>query len=212
MSAERVARLGLLACLLVIPACGGGGGGSGGDANSVPAASTASLPLQEGGLAVGGDVQSRATDVVSGGLTEEQVRHLEEVCRDVAEITPATDKPCPGIIPRKLPPCGPPLLYCLKVRAYGDVDQDVLGDGGYVEVVEERPGRPRCGSDPAGVCLRVGARTEETLDRVVEEGGVPTTPSPSPTPTSSGIGTTTPSDPSIGGGEESSPASPSGTR
>lgn len=54
---------GIVASLLLLTSCGGGGGANG------PEPASTSLPLQSRGLAIGGDEQARATDVVGFELT-----------------------------------------------------------------------------------------------------------------------------------------------
>jgi hypothetical protein len=215
----------LLACLLVLSGCDGGssGGASARSADTTPVAATTSLPLQETALAIGGDVQTRATDLVSVGLTEEQVHEIEAKCKGAAEISPSDDKPCTttfiprqGQLPGDWPPCGPSFSFCLTVHAYSEADQQVLGAHGYVEIVEEEPDGPLCGADPAGVCLRLGARTAETLDRVVDPVQETTSSSPSESLTGSESGSSsesaTPTESSVSATSTgTNSATPSGT-
>jgi hypothetical protein len=83
--------VGAVASLLVIASCGGGGGGGGSGSTtsttSRSSISTVSLPLQSSGLAVGGDVQSQATDVLKRGITKEQAKLIAEKCAPAAEIS-----------------------------------------------------------------------------------------------------------------------------
>jgi hypothetical protein len=175
----------LIGLLLVLVDCGGdNGGGGGGGGDLTPAAATTSYPLQETGLAVGGDVQTRATDRISVGLTEEQVRTIQDACEETVEIASPGDDcleqavrtllrsilPSGPLPSGFFPSCGPPLPFCLKVHEFSVADQQVLGAHGYLEVVEEAPAGPLCGSDPGGVCLRLGARTAEVLEQVVDPG------------------------------------------
>jgi hypothetical protein len=77
--------LAVVASLLLAASCGGGGSSST-TSTSNASTPTVSLPLQSTGLAVGGDVQSQATDVLRRGITEEQARQIAEACADAAEI------------------------------------------------------------------------------------------------------------------------------
>jgi hypothetical protein len=78
MGFRRRVALGAVASLLLIlvTSCQG-------DGSKPP---TTSLPLQSTGLAVGGDVQSKATDVIEVGITEEQAKKIAAACDRTVEI------------------------------------------------------------------------------------------------------------------------------
>jgi len=166
-----------------------------------------SLPLQDQGLVVGGDVQTRATDVVEIGITEEQAKEIARECNKRTEVANAGDDPCPRIMRRDLGggPCLPRINLCMKVKAYGHVDAATLGDGGYVEIVDERPGKSLCESGPDHVCLRVGVKTSAVLDQIVET-APPTTSTTATSTTATSTTTPTPTQT-----EASSPSWPSPT-
>ena len=202
------AVLGAVTCLMLVTSCGAGGPGT-----SSASPTSTSLPLQGKGLAVGGDVQSRATDVVSVRLTEEQTEELVEACRKVVDVASTSDG-CGGALEETLDRvirvkklCRK-FDLCVKVRAYGDPDMKTLGDGGYVEIVDQRKGKSLCDSDPSQVCLRVGIRSSATLRKIARPKSSPTspstsTPTPTPSPTTTSPSTSTPTQTGI------SPASPS---
>ena len=81
--------LGAVASMLVIASCGGGGSGSAISTTSRSSISTVSLPLRSSGLPVGGDVQSRATDILKRGITKEQAQRIADACAPAAEIAKA---------------------------------------------------------------------------------------------------------------------------
>ena len=77
---------------MLVTSCGAGGPGT-----SSASPTTTSLPLQKQGLAVGGDVQSRATDVVSVRLTKKQTEEAVYACRKVVEVA-STGDGCSGAL------------------------------------------------------------------------------------------------------------------
>ena len=213
----------LIGLLLVLVGCGGDSGGGGGDGGDLtPAAATTSYPLQETGLAVGGDVQTRATDRISVGLTEEQVRTIQDACEETVEIASQGDdclEQAVRLLLREILPsgslpsgpfssCGPPRPFCLKVHEFSVADQQVLGARGYLEVVEEEPAGPLCGSDPGGVCLRLGARTAEVFEQVVDpETGTSSSPATDTSSTATSETTTDSSTSTTGSSSESTGSS-----
>ncbi len=182
------AVLGAVTCLMLVTSCGAGGPGT-----SSASPTTTSLPLQKQGLAVGGDVQSRATDVVSVRLTKKQTEELVDACRKVVEVA-STGDGCSGaledIFDKAVEVSGRCKFdLCLTVRKYGRPDMKTLGTGGYVEIVDHRKGRSLCDSESSQVCLRVGIRSSKTLRQIAEPKTSPTssvstfTPTPTPSPT-----------------------------
>lgn len=172
----------LCALLLLVSACGG-------EEGSRPA--TTHLPLQPSGLAVGGDVQSRATDEAKVAVTEQQVRQIADACRDATELPQASDDPC-AVAMREVfhrnrgKPCRAQ-DPCLRAVRTPSARHSLAG---YFEITDSRPpGRSLCGS--GHVCLRVGVSTVRVLDQVVgpatSTGPVtPTTRAPAPAPTRTG--------------------------
>jgi hypothetical protein len=181
VAAARTTRvLILMASWFLVVACGGANGSSPGTHE----ASTTSLPLQEKALAVGGDVQNRATDVVEAGLTQKQLDEIAQACRDNVGVVASRDNCADGFstIPF-LAPCGPPLPFCVHVHAFDPRDQKALGEHGYIEVTEEDPRGPTCGGEAGGVCMRLGASTAAVLDEVTHATPPKTTTPPTTTST-----------------------------
>lgn len=192
------------AYLLIITSCGTNG--SNPATTTSPVARTTSLPLQSKGLAVGGDVQSRATDVVARGITEAQAKKIADACNSTVEVASSND-PCGRAIAEPLAAdsqsCQPEGI-CLEVRDVSNVSE--LGQQAVIDITDDRPGKSLCNSEPDHVCLRVGVTTSSTLNQIVPRslyttpsGEAPsstTTPSTAtPIPTSSSSlpgGTTTP--------------------
>jgi hypothetical protein len=214
MGFPRRAVFGALTCLMLVMSFGACEPDPAAISSKRASPSSTSLPLQKRGMAVGGDVQSRATDVVSVRLTKEQTEELVDACRNAVEVASAGDG-CGGaleetldqIIVRKGNLCGK-FDLCVKVKAFGDRDIKTLGDGGYVEIVDHRKGKSLCESEPSQVCLRVGIRSSATLRRIAEPKPSPTssastlTPSPTPSPTTTSSSISTPNQ------TGTSPASP----
>jgi hypothetical protein len=151
-----------------------------------------SLPLQPTGLAVGGDVQSQATDVLRRGITEEQARQIAEACADAAEIANASQD-CLQTIMRVFEQsglCGR-VGFCLEAFDVSHV-QGTKFDG-YIEIVEDRPEKSLCGSGPGSLCLRVGVATSALLQRVVTS-TLPSTSSRATTSTTTDTTSTSSSD------------------
>jgi hypothetical protein len=193
--------LAVVASLLLAASCGGGGSDS---TNSTSNASTptVSLPLQSTGLAVGGDVQSQATDVLRRGITEEQARQIAEACADAAEIANASQD-CLKTITRVFEQsglCGK-VAFCLEVRDVSSVQG--LAYDGYIEIVEDRPEKSLCGSGPGNLCLRVGVASSALLQRFAT--------STLPSTTSEATSSTTTDTTSTGSSVTSSSTTPSVT-
>jgi hypothetical protein len=136
---------------------------------------TASMPLQAQGLAVGGDVQTRATDVVTMRITREQAQEIAALCDKAVEVATPQDHCLQGFIfaqslvaPRQrdssaVSPCqrDDPDQFCLTVRRFAGSDASMLGVIGYAEV-----NGLSCSAERTAACLRVGLRTGEVLDQV----------------------------------------------
>jgi hypothetical protein len=161
-----------------------------------------SLPLQSTGLAVGGDVQSQATDVLRRGITEDQARQIAEACADAAEIANAPQDCAQAIINalKGSGLCGT-VGFCLEAFDVSSVQG--LKYEGYVEIVEDRPDTSLCGSGPRNLCLRVGVASSALLQRFAtstvpstSSAATSTTTATETTPTSSSdtSSTTTPDD------------------
>lgn len=165
---------------MLLVACGGG-------------ADTTSLPLQDGGLDVGGDLQSQATDVHAASISDEQAEQIGAACDGVSEVadTGGSDpaERCFDIAQLVFDAgaagCTQP-GPCLRVYEVGDLEG--FDGSGVVEVVDTRTSGSLCGEDASGVCVRVGLDTPELLVELVD-GSAPTTSTPPP-PSDS---TTTPS-------------------
>jgi hypothetical protein len=158
--------LGTVASLLVIASCGGGGSGSANPTASKPSIPTVSLPLQSSGLAVGGDVQSRASDVLKRGITREQAQSIADACDHAAEIANGPQT-CAQEILRVLKSsqlCDNS-EFCLNVSDVSTMKK--LGYDGYIEIVDNQPEKPLCEAQPNNVCLRVGVATTALLNQIV---------------------------------------------
>lgn len=190
-----------VASLLLVASCGGGVPSSS-PSTSGPSSPTVSLPLQETGLAVGGDVQSQATDVLRRGITEEQAKQIAEACAGAAEIANASQDCALAIIEaiKRSGLCGR-LGFCLEVFDVSSLAG--LRYDGYVEIVEDRPEKSLCGTGPRSLCLRVA--TSAVVDRVAAS-SLPSTTSEATTSTSTE--TTTPTSGSDTSSSTSAPTSP----
>ena len=183
MSFRLRMAVGAAAYLVIITSCGTSG------SNPVttisPVAKTTSLPLQSKGLAVGGDVQSQATDVVARGITEAQAKKIADACNSTVQVASGNETcavairealaaaPSPPATPS--PPCQPgDELLCLQVWDVSNVSG--LGQQAVIDIRDDRPGGTLCNSQPDDVCLRVGVSTSSTLNQIVP-GSVSTTPS-----------------------------------
>jgi hypothetical protein len=159
----RIALAGVASLLLAV-SCGGNGSNTN-PPTSDPSTSAVSLPLQAGGLAVGGDVQSQATDVLRRGITEEQAREIAEACGRAAEIANVPQN-CLETIARVLEQsglCGR-VGFCLEVFDVSSVRG--LKYKGYVEIVEDRPDTSLCASGLRNLCLRFGVGSSTQLRRI----------------------------------------------
>ena len=155
---------------------------------------TESLPLQESGLAVGGDVEANATKVVESAITPAQLEEIQKRCRDAEGIPLEGGDSCARVVEIGQRPCGPRDI-CVRIYAVEDSD---FAAAGYVEVTDHRTAGSLCDSDPKAVCMRLGM-TEQALKHfsTTESPSTesPTTESPtteSPTTESPTIGTTEP--------------------
>jgi hypothetical protein len=186
------AALGVAACLIVATSCGTGGSAK---------APTTSLPLQSAGLAVGGDVQSRATDVIEVGITEEQAKQIAKACDKTVEVASGRQVCAEALreASASANPCEPSAV-CLR---FLDVSQ-VPGAGrdAIIEIVDNRPGQTQCNSASGRVCLRVGVATSALLNQIVattahatsSEAPTSTSPETSPTAPSETTAPTAPSE------------------
>lgn len=162
--------LGTSVSLLLIASCGDGSESTT-STTSRSSVSTVSLPLQPSGLAVGGDVQSRATDVLRRGITKEQAQRIADACRPAAEIANSSNH-CTETIIRIIvlviidnEPLSCEGKLCISVYDVSKLRQ--LGYDGYVEITDDRPEKSLCDTTPGNVCLRVGLATSALLDQVV---------------------------------------------
>ena len=181
MNFRLLTAVGAAAYLLIITSCGTSG--SNPVTTVTPVAKTTSLPLQAKGLAVGGDVQSRATDVVARSITEAQAKKIADACNSTVEIA-SGNQTCAEAIRTALAaaPSAPPSapcqpsdeLLCLQVWDTSNVSG--LGQQAVIDIRDDRPGKSLCNSEPDDVCLRVGVPTSSIMDQVVP-GSVLTTPS-----------------------------------
>jgi hypothetical protein len=146
----RRALLGVVASLLLVTSCGPGG--------SEPPST--SLPLQRRGLAIGGDEQTRATDVAEYQITEEEAREIARACGGTVEVADAAHD-CPGIIRNRRPGWRPCVRLSLCVKAYN------VDGRGVIEIVDQRPSASLCESGPAHVCLRVGLKTSALRNQIL---------------------------------------------
>lgn len=176
----RRAVLGALASLLLVTSCGGGGDGGGTD-GSEPA--SASLPLQSRGLAIGGDEQTQATDVVEFQITEDEAREIGRLCEATVEVAPSDDctEGLGRIIRRGRLPCRPHL--CLRLKVYN------IANGGVIEVADDRPDSSLCDSGPANVCLRVGLKTAALRNQILGTESATTSTTEGTTPPSTSTDT-----------------------
>jgi hypothetical protein len=183
MGVRLRAALGVAACLVAAASCGSGG----------PAKAPAtSLPLQSAGLAVGGDVQSRATDVIELGISEEQAKQIAKACDKTVEIASGQQE-CARVMALVFEsphPCQPSEL-CVHVLDVSQVRE--AGRDAIIEIVDDRPGQTQCNSGSGHACLRVGVATSGLLNQMVATTG-PVTSSEPPTSTSPETSPTAPSE------------------
>jgi hypothetical protein len=171
-------------------------------------AATTALPLQQEALVIGGDVQSRATDVFTVQLTPQQAEDLGEVCPKTLEL--GNGDSCEEFITRLLrmqagssePDDACAGIVCLHLMKFAASDTPALGDGGYLEVIDNRAGETLCDSNPAHLCLRVGIQSAAALGQLTTSSATSPTPgpttsteTPTPTPTETPDSTQTPSEP-----------------
>jgi hypothetical protein len=111
-------------------------------------------------------VQSKATDVIEVGITEEQAKKIAAACDRTVEIANG-DQDCAQAMRDadwRPHPCRTSEL-CLHVYDVSNVAE--LGHDRIIEIVDDRPGESLCDSGPDRVCLRVGVTTAAVLDRIV---------------------------------------------
>lgn len=156
----------LLAAVMLLAATSCGGGDDD-DGEVLPVATT--LPLQESALAVGGDVQAQAEDVIEVGISQEQLEEIALACRDTQAIPLSEDRPCETILRPLIGGDGssaPCRLTNICVKVFDIADAGFATEG-YVEITDNRPGESLCAADPEGTCLRIGLETAAVLDRIV---------------------------------------------
>lgn len=179
-----VAVVGILCCLTLLSSCSS-------EDSPTESPKTTSFPLQDKGLAVGGDVQSRATDVFTVQLTAQQAKELGEACGKTPDFADAST--CADALRRAVHmntgSTRPDLCdrgICLHFKQYGRTDVPVLGDGGYVELEDNSDGETLCDANPAHLCLRLGIKSSTVLKQLAEASGVsPSIETPSQTETPS---------------------------
>lgn len=170
--------------LLTVASCGGGGATPKSESvtsgvTSSPA--TTSLPLQSMGLAIGGDVQSRATDVVRVAITPQQLAEISRLCDRVVEVAPddcgnrikdvfsaamAEAKAAASRSPdAKQADC--PICMTLKLVVdpqCGGINPHVCAQPyDFVVITDDRPDESLCAAEPTHTCLRVGAKSTDVL-------------------------------------------------
>ncbi len=164
-----------------------------------PTAQTEHLPLQKSGLAVGGDVEARATKVGEFPVSQAELTKIAKVCEGAQGIPVEGGDPCVAVQELPFRPCGP-FDICVEIFA---VRSAGFAGAGYAEVSDRRGTESLCESDPEAVCLRVGL-TSPALARLttLTPTATPTTQAPTETPTTGGPSPTppgpTPSEPTPG--------------
>jgi cell division septation protein DedD len=140
------------------------------------------LPLQEQGLAVGGDIQSQATDVVETQITEEQATQIAEACNEAVEIAGTGEDDCLDIMQLVFDGAGAVCMHLdLCLRVY-DIDEiSGFNGSGIIELVDARNTESLCTEESRQVCLRVGIESPELLDQIM--GVTPTETTPTETTT-----------------------------
>jgi hypothetical protein len=157
------------------------------DSPAEPRPLTESLPLQESGLAVGGDVEAHSTKLLEAKITQAQLERFEDACRDAQGIPLEGSDSCPLVQEIPAPqPCGP-IDICVEIFAVNDAG---FAPAGYVQVTDRRETGSQCESDPEAVCLRVGV-TAQVLEELTETTPTATT-STATTPTATTPTATTP--------------------
>ncbi len=176
--------------------------------------SSTSLPLQSRGLAIGGDAQTRATEVVSVRITRQQAQELAARCEATVQVAStsdgcgrgmiqsftalrlacsptATGSGCPDQTIECSPANSPPDGGCITIHTFNGQDAAAGGLAGFVQI-----DGPLCGST---TCLRVGlvsAALHEVAAKappVASKPPVTASPSPrSPTATATSRPTPTP--------------------
>jgi hypothetical protein len=145
--------------LLTVASCGGGGATSKSESatsgvTSSPA--TTSLPLQSTGLAIGGDVQSRATDVVRVAITPQQLAEISRLCDRVVEVAAddCGNKINDVLVSAKQADC-PPEAICMTLKSLSSTE--------FVVITDDRPDESLCAAEPTHTCLRVGAKSTDVF-------------------------------------------------
>ncbi|GAA4054399.1 hypothetical protein [Actinomadura miaoliensis] len=127
---------------------------------------TTPLPIQPSGLAVGGDVQARATDVAVVRITKGRLGQIADACRAATDL-PQVGGACANIIQTTLKEnagteCHPQQDTCVWARG---APPGATSTGGaqvrrYFEVTD-----PRCGPDR--VCMCVGVTKTDVWDEII---------------------------------------------
>ena len=171
--------------LLTVASCGGGGATPKSESvtsgvTSSPA--TTSLPLQSMGLAIGGDVQSRATDVVRVAITPQQLAEISRLCDRVVEVAPddcgnrikdvfsaamAEAKAASRAPDAKQADC-PPKAICMALKLLSSTPSagastPTPAQRYFVVITDDRPGESLCAAEPTHTCLRVGAKSTDVF-------------------------------------------------
>jgi hypothetical protein len=157
-----------------------------------PSPATTSLPMQAQALTIGGDVQSRATDVVRVRLSRQQLKALAKACRGSVEVaTKDCRETIKEVVENGTPlPANdgcPPGAACLIVRKLNRIDVQSVGNAGYGVILDNTPNSV-CLSAPNHQCIGVGITSASVLDGLaatakrLQPTGTPA-PSTNPTPT-----------------------------
>lgn len=168
--ALRHSRVLTVVALVLVAACGASG----------PHPAATSLPLQARGLAVGGDVQSLATDVIKTRITEAQAEQIAAACNEAVEIA-AVDGDCARVLHSLLISPRPCFLSQLCVHVFDVSRVSEFAEDGIIQIVDDRPATPLCDRRADGLCLQVGVKTSALLQYMVAS----TTPSETTTVTTS---------------------------
>jgi hypothetical protein len=197
---SRAVVIGTLICVLGVSSCTDVESNTSQSPSATSAAT--SLPLQAQALAIGGDVQSRATDVVRVRLSPRQLKALANACKGSVEVA---TKDCRETIkevikyamplPDDADGC-PPGAACLVVSRLNPIDVPSVGNAGYGVILDNTP-KSVCLSAPNHQCIGVGIKSASVLDGLaatakrLQSIGTPP-PITSSTPTETGSPTESP--------------------